>query len=165
MHSFVSARHVFRRGDPKWETYAAWIGLPHLTEVRTIDASLNGHVRESGSVYCSLSELESAISSLPVPETPHEYLMLAVPLVSNTLPTSLTDWLFLGCDLADETMTSSVLNCGPWTGMLAQFTERLTPFGLLALKDAHEAQRVLLDEWGPDEPHASTTAWALFTRS
>ena len=164
MQSFVSARHVFRRGDPGWEAYAEWIALPQLTEVRTLDASLNTYVRECGSLYCSLSHLEPAINLLPLPEGPREYLMLAVPLVSGALPTSLTGWRFLGCDLADETMTSSLLNCGPWRGQLARFTERLTPFGLLSVDDAQQAQRALVSEWGIEEPHASTTAWALFDR-
>lgn len=163
MQSFVSTRNVFRRGDPGWEAYAEWIALPHLTEVRTLDAALNTCVRECGSLDCSLSDLESAMSLLPVPDPAHEYLMLAVPLVSSGLP-SLTEWRFLGCDLADETMTSSVLNCGPWAGQLARFTDRLTPFGLLALDDAQEAQRALVSEWGLEEPHSSTTAWALFAR-
>lgn len=140
------------------------IGLPQLTEVRTVDAALNTYVEECGSLYCSLSALESAISLPPVPETPLEYLMLAVPLASSTLPNLLTEWRFLGCDLADETMTSSVLNCGPWTGQLTEFTERLTLYGLLAPNDVQAAQGALLSEWGPEAPHASTTAWALFSR-
>jgi hypothetical protein len=71
---------------------------------------------------------------------------------------------FLGCDLSDETITSSVLTCGPWNGLLRPFVQRLNSYGLLSVSDALEVHTILPVEWGADEPHAAAHVWALFGR-
>ncbi len=52
---FVSTRQRFRYGDLEWDSYIAWIALPGLREVRTLDAALNKYVDHCGSLYCELS--------------------------------------------------------------------------------------------------------------
>jgi hypothetical protein len=64
-------------------------------------------------------------------------------------------------NLSDKTHTSSLLNCGPWTGELAPFTLRLNPFGLLAQEDARTTQP-LLPAARSNDPHSIVEVWALF---
>jgi hypothetical protein len=67
----------------------------------------------------------------------------------------------LGHDLSDETWTSSLLNCGRWSGVLAPIAQRVNQYGLLNLEDAKKAQALLPQAWH-DNPHAHVTIWALF---
>lgn len=161
---WVSTRQRFRRGDPAWDRYISWVGLPHLAEVRTFDAALNKYVNECGSIYCKLSEVGLVLETLPKPANEHEYYLLG-QLPGSEGVTSIAGFEFLGCDLGDETMTSSVLNCGPWTGRLAPFVGVLNQFGLLSLDDALRAQAILPVEWGNEEPHARVKIWALYGRA
>ena len=46
---WVSTRRDFRRGDPGWDRYVDFIGLPSLTRVITIDAALNPYADRCGS--------------------------------------------------------------------------------------------------------------------
>lgn len=160
---FVSTRRRFHYGDPGWDRYIAWIALPHLREVRTLDAALNKYVDECGSLYCEPSEVGSVLEMLPKPASDHEYYLLGRSLEAEGAD-SLDGFEFLGCDLSDETMTSSILNCGPWTGLLAPFVNRLNSYGLLSTTDAHQVQNLLPVEWGADEPHAAAKIWALYGR-
>lgn len=162
--AFISTRQRFQQGDPEWDGYITWIGLPHLCEVRTLDAGLNKYVAERGDLHCDLSEVASAIETLPRPASEREYYLLGVLLQSDNAP-SVEGFDFLGCDLSDETMTSSVVNCGPWTGRLEALVARLNAVGLLSVADARRAQEILPLEWGPDQPHAAAQIWALYGRS
>lgn len=158
---WVSTRKRFCSGDPAWNRYIAWIALPHLREVRTLDAALNECVEDCGSLYCEPSEVASVLGMLPVPTNTREYYLLGQRLESES-PAIIDGFDFLGCDLCDETMTSSVLNCGPWEGCLAPLVARLNSCGLLSADDAREAQRLLPLEWGADEPHANVDIWTLY---
>jgi len=159
---FVSTRQRFQHGDPHWESYISWIGLPQLREVRTVDAKLNEYVNDCGSRYCEQSEIESVLKMLPTPSSPREYYLLATKVDSESRLGTFDGFDFLGCDLSDETMTSSVLNCGPWTGLLQPFVRRLNQYGLLSsVEDARKVASVLPHEWGAD-PHASADVWAIF---
>jgi hypothetical protein len=159
---FVSTRQRFRQGDPGWDGYIAWIGLT-IEEVRTIDAKLNKYVDECGDLYCAPSEVETVIEMLPKPSNDREYTLLAAAVGSEGCPEELAGFELLGCDLSDETITSSVVNCGPWRGLLAPFVQRINSYGLLSVADAREAQKLLPQEWG-DNPHASATIWAVFAK-
>jgi hypothetical protein len=161
---WVSTRQRYQYGDPDWDRYIAWIGLPHLREVRTLDAGLNKYVEECGSVYCDLSDVDSVLETLPRPATDHEYYLLGRLLEAESAD-SIDRFDFLGCDLSDETMTSSVVNCGPWKGRLAPFVSRLNSVGLLTVADARRVQELLPVEWGADEPHAAAQIWALYGRT
>jgi hypothetical protein len=160
---FVSTRQRFRHGDPGWDGYVGRIELPHLLEVRTLDAGLNKYVDRCGCVFCDLPEIDSVLDMLPRPTGEREYYLLGSSLESES-PESFHGFEFLGCDLSDETMTSSVLNCGPWKGRLAPFVKRLNSYGLLSPEDAREAKRLLPLEWGVEEPHAAADIWALYGR-
>jgi hypothetical protein len=161
---FVSTRQRFQSADPEWESYIGWIDLRHLREVRTLDAALNRYVDDCGSIYCELSEIRSVLEMLPRPKTDLEYYLIAKSLESES-PERVDGFDFLGCDLSDETMTSSLLNCGPWKGLLEPFVSRLNSYGLLSVGDARDAQELLPVAWGTDEPHAAANVWALYGRS
>lgn len=161
---WVSTRQRFQYGDPEWDDYSAWIALPHLREVRTLDAKLNRYVDQCGSLYCAPSEVHSVLEMLPRPANDREYYLLGSLLEAGNEP-SIDGFYFLGCDLGDETMTSSVVNCGPWKGRLAPFVSRLNSVGLLSASDAREVWDILPVEWGADEPHAAAQIWALYGRS
>lgn len=161
---WVSTRQRFQCGDPEWDGYISWVALPHLREVRTLDAVLNKYVGRSGSLYCEPSEVDSVLEMLPRPANDHEYYLLGRLLESGS-EASIDGFDFLGCDLSDESMTSSVMNCGPWKGRLAPFFSRLNSVGLLSASDAREAQNLLSVEWGAEEPHAAAQIWALYGRS
>jgi hypothetical protein len=162
---FVSTRRVFQRGDAGWDGYVAWIELPHLFEIRTLDAKLNQYVDRSGDVYCDRADIESVLETLPRPSGRGEHYLLAAKVDSDEWAESFDSFEFLGCDLSDETSTSSVLNCGPWRGSLQPFVARLNRNGLLPVGDARQVQKILPGEWGVDEPHARADIWALFGRS
>ena len=38
---WLSTRRIRRSGDPEWDDYIQFVGLPHLREVRTIDSWRN----------------------------------------------------------------------------------------------------------------------------
>ncbi|HVZ70744.1 MAG TPA: hypothetical protein VHJ20_00080 [Polyangia bacterium] len=158
---WVSTRQRFQHGDPTWDGYITWIELPQLREVRTLDAGLNKYVDNCGSIYCKLSEIESVLEMLPRPANDHEYYLVGRLLESEGAD-SIDGFDFLGCDLSDKTMTSSVVNCGPWKGRIAPFVSRLNSVGLLSVSDARRVQDILPVEWGTDEPHAAAQIWALY---
>jgi len=158
---WVSTRETFRSSDPGWANYISFIGLPRLTEVRTIDPALNPYVDRCGSLeVAAIPEMREALAALPRPERGRAYYLLSLDPELEPPPSN-AGFRLLGHDLSDETHTSSLLNCGPWTGRLAPFTERLNQFGLLTLGDAQLAKSVLPEEW-PGEPHAAVTVWALY---
>jgi hypothetical protein len=59
---WLSRRRTFRAGDPGWDEYIAFIGLPHLREVRTLDGVLN---QDLG--WVSVSECTRRFRSTPDP--------------------------------------------------------------------------------------------------
>jgi hypothetical protein len=117
-HVWISTRQRFQYGDPKWEAYITRMKLPHLREVRTLDAALNKDVDDCGDMYCELSQVKSVLEMLPRPARDREYYLLG-RLQEAVSAAAIHGFAFLGCDLSDESMTSSVLNCGPWMGRLA----------------------------------------------
>lgn len=156
---WLSTRRTFREGDEGWPKYVEFIGLASLKEVRSIDSSLNKYVEDCGSCPLqSYEDLSTALAQLPAPSG-REYLLLYVNV--DGAPPPRERCTLLGYDLSDETHTSSLLNCGPWTGVLAPFTQRLNKFGLLTLNDAAAARSLLPRTW-PGEPHANVTVWALY---
>ncbi len=162
---FVSTRQVFQRGDAAWDAYLAWIALPHLRQVRTVDAALNKYVDDCGSIPCDPSEILGALATLPAPRGAREYTLLGTKVESASWTETFDGFDYLGCDLSDDTMTSSLLNCGPWTGLLQPFVDRLNSYGLLSVDDARQAQKLLPTAWGAENPHACADVWALFGRA
>ena len=159
---WVSTRRAFREGDGGWSKYVEFIGLPELKEVRSLDSMLNDYVRDCGSCPLqSYDDLAGALEALPRPSDEREYYLLCVDAEHEQAPPARVRCKLLGHDLSDETHTSSVLNCGPWTGELAPFTHRLNGNGLLTLDDAVAAKSILPRAW-PGEPHANVTVWALY---
>ncbi len=159
---WVSTRRTFREGDAGWPKYIEFVGLPALTEVRSLDSMLNEYVDDCGE--CSLQsfdELESSLASLPRPSNDREYHLLFMDAEHEEPPPTSTQCTLLGFDLSDWTHTSSLLNCGPWIGELARFTSRLNRYGLLSYDDALSAKAILPLAW-PDHPHADVTVWALY---
>ena len=159
---WLSTRRRFGVEDADWPKYIAFIGLPSLTEVRSLDSMLNGYVADCGSCpILSYQDVEEALASLPRPSNPREYYLLAADAERDGPPPEPVRCALLGHDLSDETHTSSLLNCGPWTGELAPFSRRLNAYGLLTLEDAVAVKSILPRAW-PDEPHAKVTVWALY---
>jgi len=158
---WVSTRKRFRKGDKGWDSYTKFIGLPQLSEVRTIDRTLNNYVDECGSLECSLEQLEETLKLLPSPKSENEYFLLYIDRTNEPKAVPPSDWELLGYDLSDDTLSSSVLNCGPWEGNLKPITSRLNGYGLLTWEDAKLAQTLLPTEWNED-PHSFVTIWACY---
>jgi len=169
----VEAREKFTLDDETfWVKLTSEMRLLNSTEVRTVDPALNPQLRDIP--YTSFQEhntdpdkLLEAVSNLPIiSHDTHYYLVAVTEDEIRYLRESGLKFHFLGIDLSDETLTSSVLNCGPWNGELEKFVRITTPFGLLPdLQTALEAQRSLPEAWGEEEPHAWTTAWHVYELS
>ena len=158
---WLSRRSMFRKGDPEWDGYIAFIALPHLLEVRTMDSYLNKDL-DGTLLVNTLDDLDQLLAYFEPLEPETQYFQLLVhQSFENVALQDPSRFQLLGYDLSDETHTSSVLNCGPWTGVLAPFTRRLNQYGLLDLVDAQLAQALLPSAWGGD-PHADVEVWALF---
>ena len=123
---------------------------------------LNPYIGKPMFLYSPDDDVVSALRSLPEIDRTRHYYLLAVNL-EEEVPSALPDGVtFVGHDVADETRTSSLLNCGPWKGKLLPITKRLNQYGLLSLDDAQLAQQLLPEEWGEEEPHACVDIWALY---
>lgn len=159
---WLSTRRIRRLGDPEWDDYIQSIGLPHLTEVRTIDSWCNPHVDGTYSVS-SLDELWELLDLdwLQVPVAGQEYYLLFTDALGPNGSIQHPRLRLLGYDLSDETWTSSLLNCGQWQGVLEPIAQQTGENGLLSLEDAKLAQTLLPEAWGGD-PHGYVTIWALF---
>jgi hypothetical protein len=161
---FVSTRKRFRKGDKGWAEYINFVGLPALSEIRTIDSALNCYADGAGDIECSPETLSRSAEALPIPKPKDEYYLLAINRNADFAAYIPRGWKLLGHDLSDETQTSSLLNCGPWEGLLRPFTERLNSVGLLCRDDAESAQRLLPQQWGEGMDHAQVAVWALYER-
>jgi hypothetical protein len=163
---FVSVRRKFRKGDKGWRECIEPLGLPHLSEVRTIDWLLSRCAPHSESVECTPETLAQALAELPTPDPNDEYCSLEIDLLTEAESVArLPDgWKLLGHDLSDKTRISSLHNCAPWRGQLEPLTHRLNDVGLLSLADAELARKLLPLEWGEHDHHAHVTIWALYER-
>lgn len=159
---WLSTRRVRRRGDPEWDGYIEFIGLPHLREVRTIDSWCNPCV-DGNYPVSTLDELWAQLASgVPIaPASGSEYHLLFVDALGPNGSVEHPRLHLLGYDLSDETWTSSLLNCGRWQGVLEPIAQRTRENGLLGLEDAKLAQSLLPEAWAGD-PHGLVTVWALF---
>jgi hypothetical protein len=155
----VSTRVRFLRGDARWEEYM--VDLECLAEVRSIDFVLNRYAPHGGDEECEPLTLAHALGDVPPPTSEREYVQLAVNRDGPFAGFTPEGFVLLGHDLCDDTHTSSLLNCGFWTGNLATFYNRLNAVGLLSLDDARAAQAALLREY-PGMDHADADVWALF---
>lgn len=133
-----------------------------IEKLRTIDRQLLKHL---GRVECTPTSLDARLKSLPAPKGEEEFRLIAINLSGEFGEFIPNGWRLAGHDLSDETLTSSLLNCGPWTGRLAPLYERLNTAGLLSLDDASSAQALLPLEWGQQEHHARVVIWALYESS
>jgi hypothetical protein len=159
---WLSTRCRFQQGDTGWADYVRFIGLPSLREVRSLDSALNKYVADLGSCpVTSLIEALEMLPRLPRTESNRQFYLLALDAETEKVQTSSSELRLLGHDLSDETHTSSLLNCGPWTGELAAFVPRLNQYGLLTFDDAIRAKALLPAAW-PGDPHANVTVWALY---
>lgn len=157
---WLSTRSILRAGDPEWDDYIRFVGLPHLREVRTIDSWCNPSLEGSYPVY-SMGEVWERMELLPKPAQGREYYLLFTDaLAAGDLPNH-PRLKLLGYDLSDETWTSSLLNCGRWRGELEAIASRTGENGLLGFGDAQLAQKALPNAWNND-PHSFVTVWALF---
>src|SRR5512144_2357772 len=143
---WLSRRSIRRLGDAEWEDHMNFIGLRHLLEIRTIDwwgnPCIDGKLRLS-----SLDELWEAVSKLPKRATEREYRLLFTDALGPWGMLQHPRLRLLGYDLSDQTLTSSVLNCGRWEGVLEPIAKRTRDNGLLELPDAKLAQALLPEAW------------------
>lgn len=159
---WLSTRFRFQQGDAGWTDYVRFIGLPGLREVRSLDSALNKYVAPlSSCTVQSFDEAQEMLPALPRTESDRQFYLLVLDAETEKVPLDSPGLRLLGHDLSDETRTSSLLNCGPWAGNLAEFTRRLNEYGLLTHDDAVRAKALLPIEW-PGEPHAKVTVWALY---
>jgi len=148
-------------GSWGWDDYLAWIKLSRIEQVRTYDSILNPPGAAFPLTVSAIREVEERVSSLNLNNS-CQYLQLAINLEDEEMPL-LPEWIaLLGYDLAEiDSSVSSLLNCGPWEGELAQFTTLLNRFGLLDLQEVRRAEMILPIVWGQDEPHAFADVWAI----
>lgn len=159
---WLSTRVIRRVGEPEWADYINFLGLPHLSEVRSIDSWCNPHAEGSGNYASeSLEQVEEVLDLLPHPIAGKQYYLLLADALKEAIPQNHPRLKLLGYDLSDETWTSSLLNCGRWEGILAPIAQRVNKYGLLNLEDAKTAQVLLPEAWGHHH-HAFVTIWALF---
>ena len=156
---WLSTRKRLRKGNSEWNSFTEFVELSHLSEVRSIDSFCNP-CREGNFAIASLADLWDKLESLQAAEKESEYHLLFVDSDHHNIFTH-QRLTFLGCDLSDETWTSTLLNCGPWKGPLAALAAGSRPNGLLELSAAKTAQSVLPEEWD-DDPHSHVTIWALY---
>lgn len=160
----LSTRVIRRAVDPEWTDYIEFIGLPHLQEIRTIDSWCNPYAEGSGNYLLeSLDQVWEFLLDdlLPSPVMGEQYYLVFTDALSSEIPHNHPRLKLLGYDLSDSTWTSSLLNCGRWSGVLAPIAQRVNQYGLLSLEDAKIAQSLLPEAWH-DNPHAIVTIWALF---
>ena len=159
---WLSTRAVRRIGDAEWDDFVRFVGLTHLTEVRTIDSWCNPCSDGNYPVH-SLDELweRLELKLLPEPKPSREYYLMFTDAFGPHGMIEHPRLKLLGYDLSDETWTSSLLNCGQWQGVLEPIARRTGANGLLGLEDAKLAQSLLPDAWNGD-PHGNVTVWALF---
>lgn len=159
---WLSTRKIRRAGEPEWDEYSKFVGLPHWEEVRTIDnwcnPCLDGNYAQD-SIEGVLEFLDEGI--MKSPENADEYQLLFVDAEGEHHPLLHPRLHLLGYDLSDETWTSSLLNCGRWMGPLEAIARRTRSNGLLNFEDAVEAKRILPEAW-KGNPHANVTIWALY---
>lgn len=170
----LSARQILLPTDRDWLTFIDWIRIRGLSQVRTIDNSLNDYVGDSNELTLKpqdLRNLNRALRELPRIKRDHEYYLLAV----NASKGEDTEFLseldntigreslrYLECDLSNRSLTSSLLNCGPWEGELAEYHERVNEVGLLSFEDAMAARKKLPEAFGKSDPLALADVWMLY---
>lgn len=157
---FLSTRKRFKKGDHGWPDYLP----PSVSQVCTIDSFVNRHTEDSGYLECSPETIDASLELLPIPSAGDEYYQLAINRNGRFAEFIPIGWRLLGHDLSDETRTSSLHNCGPWTGPLSALIKRLNGAGLLSWEDAQAAQGLLPKEWGEGVDHAHVVIWALYQR-
>jgi len=156
---WLSTRQCLRHGEPQWDGFSDFVGLAHLSEVRSIDSCWNRCV-EGNFAVAAMPDLWEKLASLQPAESETEYHLLFADSAHHDTFTH-PQLTFLGYDLSDETWTSSLLNCGRWEGQLAELAAGSRPNGLLDLPAAQTAQQILPEEWH-DDPHSYVTIWALY---
>jgi hypothetical protein len=104
---YLSTRTLRRIGDPEWADYADFLGLPNLTEIRTIDSWCNPHAE--GSKTWGFPTLDEALQAvwceklLPIPVAHQQYHQLFTEASMPNLPQGNLGLQFLGYDLSDDT--------------------------------------------------------------
>lgn len=99
---WLSTRHCFREGDEGWASYQAFICLPQLREVTTIDSSLNLYVDRCGSFQISAFEdVTGVIRTLPRPASDRCYYLLHLDAENEARPPEGQAYRLLGHDLSD----------------------------------------------------------------
>ena len=156
---WLSTRQYLRKGDTEWDSFTDFIGLSHLSEVRSIDSSWN-RCTDGNYPIDSMESLWGKLESMHPAKTDREYHLLFVDSAHHSAFTH-SRLTFLGYDLSDDTWTSSLLNCGRWQGQLAPLAAGSRSNGLLEFPAAKTAQAVLPAEWH-DDPHSFVTVWALY---
>src|SRR3712207_1175889 len=74
---WLSRRSTFRAGDMGWDAYIAFIDLPHLREVRSIDSALNHDL--DGTVFVhDLDALDTLLAHVEPLEAESQYYQLLV---------------------------------------------------------------------------------------
>jgi hypothetical protein len=158
---WVGARAIRQRAvDPEWDNYLRRSERAHLREVRTIDGWCSPRLSPEFRAE-SLEDAWELLPPLPKPEPGRSYHLLYTDALAVATPLEHPRLTLLGHDLSDWTMTSSLFNCGLWTGPLQPIVDRALPNGLLTLEDAKLAQSLLPEAWNGD-PHAYVTVWALY---
>ena len=100
---WLSTRQRLCKGDANWDAFTNFVGLSHLSEVRSIDSSCNPYV-EGNFPIDSMSYLWDNLESLLPQKATNECHLLFVNSEYHDI-FSHPRLTFLGYDLSDETWT------------------------------------------------------------
>lgn len=166
----VTERFDAACGDA-WRRYVAWIGLPQLTELVSLDAThcVNDfrdddwpHVLNENFMLHYFTDLTYLLQRYGSIEGRNLLCVFRDPEHQPAPPAAGFEWVYEGCDLIDVTSGPSALtNCGGGFPLAFRGSE-LTAHGLVASLDrAKEIQRALRMHY-PDEHHANCHVWSVF---
>jgi hypothetical protein len=179
MNIYYTAREPYGKGYDSdvmaWKDYTEWSKLFHLTELVSVDLSLNEELFEPDrdneedwnyivhdgyyetGFYRSLDYVLRKMN----PKERFNLLAVAINPSEDCKSVTLNDFEFLGYDLLDQEYTHSALsNCGGFDETF--LPSDLNQFGLISdFEKAYDVQRRLLEN-NPDEHHADTNVIAIW---
>ncbi|WP_341529670.1 hypothetical protein WKK05_10335 [Nostoc sp. UHCC 0302] len=159
---WLSTRAILRVNNRQWLDYFDSLGLPHRTEIRSIDSWCNPHVHYSENFRLhSLEQAWDLLDWLPSPISIRQYYLLFTNADKQRILLNHPRLQLLGHDLLDREFNSSLLNYRPWKGTLAPLAQRVNKYGLLSWDDAKAAQAILPELWH-GVPRSWVTIGALF---
>ena len=173
---YYTARETFDKDDAAWQNYIELSRLSQLTELVSLDASLNEDLVEpdldnendtkyimlldDSTVTCFFTSMEYVLNNMK-PRERFNLLAVVIEPAENCADVRLEGFDFLGYELLDQYYwTSPLSNCGGFDETFLPL--ELNQFGLLGdYEKAFDIQRRLFEN-NPGEVHADTNVIAVW---